>query len=106
MVSGYEHPATQWIYPEDTRSALMRLVDRLIFGRRETPNEPLLLAGPGLDRMQQGEAEIRYRPQTVNYNQMMRYNPYVAQAFADNRISGREAQYIINQGNVPSWSGY
>lgn len=90
---------SQWGYSAPDYNLFDRLL-LLLQGRKPKPSKPLTLFG--VDKTP-GEGENKFRPTTLNYSEIKKYNPHIAEKYLNSGITDREAQQIVNNGYVSSW---
>jgi len=92
----------QWNYKGDKWNFLDWIIGILpgYESRKFKPSKPLTLYG--VDKTARGDA-TKFKNTTLNYEPMKKYNPHIAEQYRKGLISDREAQQIINNGNVDSW---
>lgn len=86
----------QWSYGAPDYNLRDKIVG-FLRGMKLQPTEPLTLFG--VDKMP-GMNEDHYKPTTLNYGEIKKYNPSLAEKYRGGEITDREAQEIINNGYI------
>ena len=87
----------EWNYTPD-KFNLMDYLPVLNAGRNVAPRKPLQMVGLDKGLPLQSGVDIK-TPQELNYEEIKRYNPYVAEQYLSGKLSDWKAQRVINNGN-------
>jgi len=82
----------QWNYKGDKWNPI-----DAIAGRKFKPSKPVRMYG--LDKKMGLQSGPIKTPEQLNYDSLMKYNPYIAEQYLGGKLKDWEAQRLVNNGN-------